>query len=155
MPTHADLAPVVLIPEIRLATSTARGLLPATVPHGDAAFAAGRAALLVHALGERPDLLLAATEDRLHQAYRTPAMPDSLDLVGALRARGVAAVVSGAGPTVLVLARAAGDGATDADDAVRDVLSGTTSRWHTLVPGLDRDGATVERVLRRGAAPDG
>jgi homoserine kinase len=85
----------------------------------DAAVNAGRAALLVEALTRRPDLLLPATEDRLHQDYRAPAMPRSLELVTALRAEGVPAVVSGAGPTVLALteegvaekvARLAGDG---------------------------------------------
>ena len=146
--THADVAPVVLVPGSRLATSTARELLPATVPHRDAAFAAGRAALLVHALGHRPDLLLEATEDRLHQSYRAPAMRDSVALVTALRERRVAAVISGAGPTVLALARATGDTTTDADDAVHAVVGPAMGGWHVLVPGLDRDGATVERVLR-------
>ena len=146
--THPELTPLVLVPDERLATSTARGLLPATVPHADAAFQAGRAALLVHALGQRPDLLLAATEDRLHQRYRTSAMPQSLALVDALRARGVAAVVSGAGPTVLVLARSAGEGATDVDAEVRDAVAEADVLWHVLAPGIDRDGARVERVLR-------
>jgi homoserine kinase len=160
--THADVAPVVLVPASRLATSTARGLLPASVPHADAAFGAGRAALLVHALGHRPDLLHAATEDRLHQRYRAPAMRETVALVDALRARGVAAVVSGAGPTVLALARRTGDGTTDADDAVRDAVARTTTGttkgaaagttagrpagWSVLTPGIDRHGATVERV---------
>ena len=145
--THADLTPVVLVPGARLATSTARGLLPATVPHADAAFSAGRAALLVHALGHRLDLLHAATEDRLHQAYRRPAMGESLTLVEALRARGVAAVVSGAGPTVLALARATGEGTSDADDAVRAVVGPAAGDWHVLAPGIDRDGGRVERVV--------
>jgi homoserine kinase len=146
--THPDLAPVVLVPSVRLATSTARGLLPATVPHADAAFQAGRAALLVHALGHRPDLLHAATEDRLHQEYRRPAMAPSLALVERLRAQGVAAVVSGAGPTVLALARATGEGGTDVDDAVRDTVGAAGAQWHVLVPGIDRVGATVERLGR-------
>lgn len=144
--THADVAPIALVPGHRLATSTARGLLPATVPHADAAAGAGRAALLVHALGHRPDLLLAATEDRLHQRFRAPAMPESLALVDALRSRGVAAVVSGAGPTVLALARTAGDGTTDADDAVRSALADSPGGWRVLTPGIDRAGAVVERL---------
>jgi homoserine kinase len=147
VPTHSGLEPVVLVPAVRLATSTARRLLPATVPHGDAAFAAGRAALLVHALGHRPDLLHAATEDRLHQQYRRAAMPDSLALVDALRSRGVAAVVSGAGPTVVALARTAPDGATDADDAVREALESGGGGWRVVRPGIDRVGAHVERVV--------
>jgi homoserine kinase len=115
------VVPVVFVPARPLATETARGLLPRTVPHVDAAVNAGRAALLVEALSRRPDLLLPATEDRLHQDYRAPAMPESTDLVARLRADGLPAVISGAGPTVLALveevqaekvARLAGDGWT-------------------------------------------
>ncbi|PWU54164.1 homoserine kinase, partial [Micromonospora globispora] len=84
-------------------TAAARAALPATVPHGDAALNAGRAALLVHALTADPALLLPATVDRLHQDYRAEGMPATTALVRELRAAGVAAVVSGAGPTVLAL----------------------------------------------------
>ncbi len=100
---HPDVAPVVLIPQVRSSTKTTRGLLPDRVAHADAAFAAGRSALAVHAMTTRPDLLLPATEDRLHQSYRRPAWPETADLVDTLRALGVPAVVSGAGPTVLAL----------------------------------------------------
>ncbi len=101
---HPQLLPIAIVPAIPVATRTARALLPATVPHADAAFNAGRAALLVHALTAEPDLLLTATEDRLHQDYRRSAFPASLELVERLRATAVPAVVSGAGPTVLALA---------------------------------------------------
>ena len=107
---HPDLLPVAFVPVERSSTKEVRGLLPATVPHADAAANAGRAALLALAVTCDPALLLAATEDRLHQAYRAPAMPRTAQLVAALRGRGVAAVVSGAGPTVLALtSRAAAD----------------------------------------------
>jgi homoserine kinase len=92
---------VAFVPPESLATSVARGLLPETVPHDAAAANAARAALLVVALSGRPELLLPATEDFLHQCYREHAMPESLRLMHDLRADGVAAVVSGAGPTVL------------------------------------------------------
>jgi homoserine kinase len=111
---HADVRPIVFVPPQPLSTEVARGLLPGTVPHRDAAVNSGRAALLVAALTTRPDLLLDATADRLHQEYRRPAMPESLELVDALRAAGVAAVVSGAGPTVLALSTT--DRPVDADD---------------------------------------
>jgi homoserine kinase len=152
LPVHPDVRPVVLVPGARLATSRARGVLPAQVPHGDAAFQAGRAALLVEALGRRPDLLLPATEDRLHQGYRRPVMAESLALVDALRARGVAAVVSGAGPTVLVLARAADQqvdpatGGTDADAPLEQVLDGVRGGWQVVRPGVDAGGATWRRL---------
>jgi homoserine kinase len=99
----AEVRPVLLVPATTLATETARSMLPASVPHADAARNAARAALLVVALSRRPDLLLPATEDRLHQAQRAPAMPATAALVAGLRAAGHAAVVSGAGPSVLVL----------------------------------------------------
>lgn len=98
---HPDLAPVVLIPAEKSATRTTRGLLPDVVPHRDAAFAAGRAALAVHAFTREPGVLLAATADRLHQDYREPAWPATVAVIKALREAGVPAAVSGAGPTVL------------------------------------------------------
>ncbi|GAB2778947.1 homoserine kinase [Amycolatopsis magusensis] len=100
---HPDLRPVLAVPGLRSSTDATRGLLPEHVPHADAAFNAGRAALAVRALVGNPELLLSATEDRLHQHYRAPAYPDSARLVRELRAQGVAAAISGAGPTVLAL----------------------------------------------------
>ncbi|GAB2726521.1 homoserine kinase [Nocardioides pakistanensis] len=102
---------VVFVPPEPLNTTVARGLLPDTVPHADAAADAARAALLVVALSGRPELLHAATEDFLHQRYREAAMPESLGLVQRLRARGIAAVISGAGPTVLAFV----DSSTESD----------------------------------------
>jgi homoserine kinase len=96
--------PVLLVPADRSATQAARAVLPTTVPHTDAAFNAGRAGLLVLALTGRPDLLFTATEDRLHQQYRASSMPGTATLVDRLRGAGLAATVSGAGPSVLVLA---------------------------------------------------
>jgi homoserine kinase len=98
------VVPVVVIPGDILPTKKARAMLPADVPHKDAAFNAGRSALLVQALTRQPELLLAATADRLHQEQRRSAMPASLDLVDALRAAGIPAVISGAGPCVLAFA---------------------------------------------------
>jgi len=102
---HPEIAAAVLIPGGAVETARARRLLPEQVPHTDAAANAGRAALLVHALADDPDRLCDATRDWLHQQYREPAMPRSYALVTALRGAGYAAVISGAGPTVLVLGR--------------------------------------------------
>jgi homoserine kinase len=102
----AGIVPVLFVSAERSLTKLARAVLPAQVPHADAAFNAGRTALLVLALTGRPELLLAATEDRLHQDYRAANMPASAGLVCALRGRGVAAVVSGAGSSVLALTTA-------------------------------------------------
>ncbi|WP_159930793.1 MULTISPECIES: homoserine kinase [Nocardia] len=101
---HPALRPVVLIPEERSSTAHTRGLLPEIVAHGDAAFNVSRAALAVVALTQRPDLLMPATADRLHQAQRAPALPLTTAWITRLRAAGIAATVSGAGPTILALA---------------------------------------------------
>ena len=69
--------------------------------HADARFNISRAALLVVALTERPDLLMQATEDVLHQPQRAAAMPASAEYLRILRRCGVAAVLSGAGPAVI------------------------------------------------------
>jgi homoserine kinase len=122
--------PVIFIPDERGLTEAARAALPPAVPHGDAAHSAGRAALLVHALTARPDLLFAATEDRLHQGYRAAGMPATAGLVEALRAGGVAAVVSGAGPSVLALGAA-------------DWAPPEPAGWRVCLLDVDMMGATV------------
>jgi homoserine kinase len=122
--------PVVFVPTERGLTAQARAALPATVPHADAARNAGRAALLVHALTADPTLLLPATEDRLHQEYRASGAPATYALVNALRAAGVPAVVSGAGPSVLAF-RAQGE-------------IPVTSGWQLLDVGVDAQGAVVD-----------
>ncbi|MFE3292516.1 homoserine kinase [Rhodococcus sp. NPDC059234] len=100
---HPDIRVVVLVPTERSSTAHTRGLLPDVVPHADAAFNVSRGALAVVALTSRPDLLMVATEDRLHQSQRAPALPVTTRWIATLREHGIAAVVSGAGPTVLAL----------------------------------------------------
>ena len=103
IPVHHDMKAVLFIPETHLSTAKARKLLPTTVSHQDAVLNSSRSALLAVALSTRPDLLLTATEDFLHQSYRAEAYPKSMALVRQLRSEGVAAMISGAGPAVLVL----------------------------------------------------
>lgn len=113
---HPDVEALVLVPVETLSTSRARGLIPASVPHRAAAFNAGRSALLVTALTDDPSLLMDATEDRLHQPYRSGAFPASMAVLEQLRAGGHAAVISGAGPSVLVLGTATSlDGVDDVE----------------------------------------
>lgn len=134
---HPDVHPMVVVPPTGVLTADARAVLPQQVPLADAAGNIGRAALLVHAVTTDPGRLLAATEDRLHQRARAAVYGPSVDLVARLRAAGVAAVISGAGPTVLTLPDA-GQAATVADIAgstgwpVRALR--TTSRGAREVP---------------------
>lgn len=173
----AEMEVVVFVPEQRVATERARGLLPDLVPHEDAAANAGRAALLIAALtacrtpaaattttptttptispttvpatapaaaGPRArgalaapatEALLAATEDRLHQDYRAPAMPESAELLRRLREKGIPAVLSGAGPAVLAFTTA-----SQVDSIGSEVGNG----WHKRPLNVDRDGARVQ-----------
>lgn len=103
---HPDIRAYALVPADRGATSEARGLLPVMVDHAVAAFNVSRSALAVVALTSRPDLLLEATEDLLHQPQRAAAMPRTAHWMNRLREEGIAAAVSGAGPSVLALATA-------------------------------------------------
>lgn len=132
---HPDLRPVLLVPNDESSTKVTRGLLPDRVPHADAAFAAGRTALAVHAITSAPELLLAATEDRLHQSYRAPAWPTAARLVDTLRAREIPAAISGAGPTVLALT-------TDRRLPAELVPAG----FSVLPLDIDRSGVRVERL---------
>ena len=130
----AAVHPVVLVPEATLSTHVARGLLPDAVPHDDAVFNAIRSALLVHALTSDPAMLLDATDDRLHQRQRSFAMPDSLALIDRLRGHGHAAVVSGAGPSVLVLGP---------ENALPEVTRLTPAGWSVLGLEVDTAGTRV------------
>lgn len=104
---HPDIHLFPGIPQVRSSTAETRVLLPTQVSHQAAAFNLSRAALLVVALTERPDLLMAATEDQLHQSQRAPAMPASAEYLQVLRRCGVPAVLSGAGPAVMALSTSA------------------------------------------------
>jgi homoserine kinase len=100
---HPEIRLYAAIPEERSLTAATRILLPASVSHEDARFNVSRVALLVVALTERPELLLTATEDLLHQPHRATAMPASGEYLQLLRRCGVAAALSGAGPAVIAL----------------------------------------------------
>ena len=138
----AGLGGVVYVPQTKVLTKEARGLLPAVVPHGEAAANAGRAALLVAAVTARPDLLLTATEDLLHQEYRAAAMPESLALMHKLRGSGWPAVIGGAGPTVLVLG---GPGETSGgiSGASSDALPPAPDGWGRYELEVDPVGVQV------------
>lgn len=135
---HRGLSPLVLVPPHQMSTKLARSLQPESVPHTDAVFNVSRSALLVAALTQSPELLMAATEDRLHQNYRASAMPETNELIAILRANNHPAVVSGAGPSVLVLE----------DDPVKRLEAVKLAEqkfpsWLALTLAVDVKGASV------------
>ncbi|KQM84041.1 homoserine kinase [Agromyces sp. Leaf222] len=139
---HRGVSPLVLVPEHEMSTALARSLQPESVPHEDAVFNVSRSALLIAALIQSPELLLQATEDKLHQNYRAQAMPETDRLIRVLRAAGHPAVVSGAGPSILVLAS---DPSARAE-AVRLVEESAETAWQPLPLAVDFLGATVTPV---------
>ena len=140
---HRGVSPVVFVPELVMSTALARSLQPELVPHEDAVFNLSRSALLIAALIQSPELLLAATEDKLHQNYRFTAMPETNRLITLLRERGFAAVVSGAGPSILVLASDPGQRLVAADL----VSAESETPWQALMLAVDFKGATVSQAV--------
>lgn len=137
LPSTIDprISVVVFVPPDPVSTELARGLLPEQVSHADAAADAGRTALLVAALARRPEHLFLATRDFLHQDFRRAAMPESLALVDRLRADGVAATVSGAGPTVLAF--------TATRHAAADLCERCPQSWECQPLAIDRSGVRL------------
>jgi len=131
-----DVIPLVFLPATQLPTATARAVLPDQIPHEIAAKNSARVGLLVEAVTRRPELLHAATREWLHQEQRRASFPDSMALLDALRGKGHAAVISGAGPSVLVLTTVAQieDARALADQSV----------WRVLEPGMPLTGASLE-----------
>jgi homoserine kinase len=150
-----SVTPVVCIAPSPVRTDLVRGLLPEVVPHRDAAANAGRSALLIAALTQRgigPDVLLAATRDWLHQDYRASAMSSTHALVRGLRAAGLPAVVSGAGPSVLAFLGARDEPDYPHDlDSLGSIVRETGIAWHISSLDVERQGA---RILRPESPPD-
>ncbi|WP_281640366.1 homoserine kinase [Aurantimicrobium minutum] len=136
---HRGVSPLVLVPSFTMSTKHARSLQPESVPHEDAIFNVSRSSLLVAALTQSPELLFEATEDKLHQDYRAEAMPQTSALVKVLRENGFAAVVSGAGPSILVLC----SDPAQRVEAAQLVSQHEETPWKALMLAVDFAGATV------------
>ncbi len=136
---HRGVSPLACVPTATMSTALARSLQPESVPHADAVFNLSRSALLIAALIQSPELLLEATEDRLHQEYRASAMPETNSLIQLLREHGLAAVVSGAGPSILVLASDPSQRLV----AAQLVAENSENPWESLMLAVDFKGATV------------
>jgi homoserine kinase len=103
------------VPDESLSTKEARLVLPAQYSRADAVINVQNSMLLLAAFTQgRPDLLASALEDRIHQPYRAalcPLLPCLQELKGKHGILG--AVLSGAGPSVLMFLDPRNDGPRD------------------------------------------
>jgi homoserine kinase len=144
LPLDPVLRFVLLVPDTALVTAEARRVLPATVPHADAAFNLGRLGLLVAGLADHAQLVAAATDDRIHQDARAALFPAAPALLAGLLAAGaLAACWSGAGPSLLALATTASAPALAAVATGLLADHGVPGRVHVLA--ADGGGVTVTR----------
>lgn len=146
-PVTSDMHATVFVPDFELSTEKARQALPSTVAYADAIYNVSRVGLLPMALNptdadQANDLLLAATQDKLHQPYRASLMQPSTDLIAQFREQGYAAAVSGAGPCVLVLHY--GDADTAIDQVAAEALAG--GHWKALHLAVNTTGVQVTRA---------
>ena len=104
---HAQLRFVALSPNFELSTHEARSVLPKSVPYGDAVRNGGYLAVLLRALEQGDEeLIAAALRDHLHQPYRRKLIHEYDAVEKLANKNGCYAVcVSGAGPTILCITR--------------------------------------------------
>jgi homoserine kinase len=114
-------------------TEAARRALPREVPMSDAVANAGRSALVLLALTERPELLAEALDDRLHQPYRLAAMPASARAFEEQRAAGMPVCVAGSGPSLLVF-----------ETTRRPVQQPASDDWRIVQASVALEGATLD-----------
>ena len=118
LPAPPPLA--VILPDVQVLTHDARAVLPATVPHRDAAAQAASLAFLLDALraGDWPEVGRALLSDRLAEPFRAPLVPVYADVRrAALGAGALGFALSGSGPAMMALA-ASGDDAPAVLDAM-------------------------------------
>jgi homoserine kinase len=141
VPWHADVVPVVVVPNFELSTAKARSVLPDTYSREDAIFNTAHLGVLIRALETgKQKWIASALADRIHQPYRKQLIPGFDDVrAAALEAGAYGVVISGAGPTVLALTSA--DHAAITGEAIVNVWkrSNVTAT------------ASVQRVAPRGA----
>lgn len=132
-----------IIPDFELHTSEARGVLPETVPHTDARFNLGRAALMAVSLySGKYENLRAAAADRLHQPYRIGLIPGGETVMDACYDNGAyAAYISGAGSAIMAIFN---DRVLDFEQKTRDDLDRMGLHgWGLHILSIDNNGAMV------------
>jgi homoserine kinase len=136
---------VAAVPDRALPTAKARQLLPPQVQREDATFNLGRMAMLMAGLADHRLLCREATEDRLHQDYRSPLFPEAPQILTALIEGGALATCwSGAGPTLLGMATA--DAAREVVVAATEAMSRAGIGGDVVVLRPDRAGLVIQDV---------
>ena len=135
-----NISPMILVAAQKFKTSSARAVLPAEVPREDAVANSSATAGLVAVLtGTGPvESLMICTEDRLHEPYRLPLMPETFDLRENLREKGIPTAMAGAGPSLISLVES-----SELPDA-REVAGALLPEgWRIITPGWDMTGAEI------------
>ena len=138
-----DLTVVIINPDLRVATKTARRILPAHIPRADAIFNASRVALVTLALSRGDlDLLGRAMDDRLHQPLRKHLIIGYDEVLGAAKSAGAAAVaISGSGPSLIAFAA---DRHAEIAAAMTQAFAARHIDARTWILKVDRAGARVK-----------
>jgi homoserine kinase len=138
----SSLRPLILLPAQGLSTQEARSVLPEQVQLKDAVANSSRASGLLGMLTGSTEStsarLLEATNEVIHQPSRASLMKKTTKAMKALREEGIAAAVSGAGPSVVCLV------IKGEEERVREEAAAMTG-WELLELDWDLEGARIHR----------
>jgi homoserine kinase len=140
----AELVFVVASPAIEMGTKESRGVLPATLPFGDAARSVNSAAFLaaIFASGDF-EKLRHASGDFMHEPYRLPRIPGAREAIDdGIREGALTGWLSGSGSSVLCVVRPAQASAVAA--AMRDAFTSVRVECEVRVLAADNDGLRLE-----------
>ena len=132
-----------LIPSFELSTSKARSALPTEITLKDGVFNSSRLAVLLASLVEGRDEYLAfGLQDRFHQPYRGSLIPGFEEIMAFVKSTpALGAYLSGAGPTIMVLAKKEDNSTLN---LIKDFVSGLEKHWEIVELELDTEGFIVE-----------
>jgi homoserine kinase len=140
------LRPVLCVPRARQSTKEARAVLPPMLPLDHAAANGARAAVVLAGLAGAMAWDPRAMIDVLHEPARFKVMPPSAHLVMELRQRGIAACLSGAGPSVLaVLGSGDEEGVATLRAVAGDSWTVLPLAWNLHGAGVDPPSAALRR----------
>lgn len=134
-----------MIPNFKLSTEKARGVLPKEIPYSDGVFNVSRVALLISALlNKNFDLLKVACQDKLHQDYRGTLIENYNDIVEkSEQLNSIGVFLSGAGPTIMSLIKENDDSFVD---NMKNYLQKLKSDWEIKELCCDSNGTVLNII---------